>query len=92
VDNPAFTFAGEHPQKFVNNFFGINNFMEKKYTLGNLKLTHFFDRSGSCVNHDTVSVLLGFRISTKNTTMFTDVLTQYLRVLPAQFHLNQALN
>jgi hypothetical protein len=41
----------------------INNFMEKRYTLGNLKLMHFLDRKGSCVDQNTVSVLFGFRIS-----------------------------
>jgi hypothetical protein len=37
--------------------------MEKRYTLGNLKLMHFLDRKGSCVDQNTVSVLYGFGIS-----------------------------
>jgi hypothetical protein len=70
----------------------INNFMEKRYTLGNLKLMHFLDRKGSCVDQNTVSVLYGFRISNENTTMCADVTKQYLGALPVRFHPNRALN
>jgi hypothetical protein len=62
VDNPAFTYGGENPQKFDDSFFGLNNFTENRYKLGNLKLAQFLDQNNSCIDQATVANLLGFQI------------------------------
>jgi hypothetical protein len=63
VDNPAFTYGGEHPQKFDEHFFGMDNFTTHRYSLVNLKLAQFLDPNNTCVNHETVVQLLGFHIT-----------------------------
>ncbi len=67
MDNPAFTYGGENPQKFDERFFGINNFTTHRYTcsLGNLKLAQFLDPNNTCVDQETVEQLLGFHITNK---------------------------
>jgi hypothetical protein len=59
VDNQLFTYGGEIPQKFDEQFFGIDNFTLNKYRLGNLKLSHFLDQNNNCLDQATVEQLLG---------------------------------
>jgi exonuclease III len=63
VDNPAFTYGGELPQKFDERLFGVDNFSAHRYRLGNLKLAQFLDPNNRCVNHETVVQLIGFHIT-----------------------------
>jgi hypothetical protein len=62
VDNPAFRYGGENPQKFDENFFGRNNFEAHRYNLGNLKFVQFLDQNNNCIDQVAVSNLLGFQI------------------------------
>jgi hypothetical protein len=54
--------GGGDPQRFVTRFFGEENFQNNKYKLGNLKLSHFLDGNGRCIDNNTVTVLLGFQL------------------------------
>ncbi len=65
MDNPAFTYGGENPQKFDENFFGQNNFEANRYKLGNLKFTQFLDHNNNCIDQASVSNLLGFQIQSE---------------------------
>jgi hypothetical protein len=62
VDNPAFMYGGENPQKFDEIFFGRNNFEVNRHKLGNLKFVQFLDQNNNCIDQAAVSNLLGFQI------------------------------
>jgi hypothetical protein len=54
--------GGGDPQRFDSRFFGEENFRNNKYKLGNLKLSHFLDGNGRCIDINTVTALLGFQL------------------------------
>jgi hypothetical protein len=65
VDNQSFTYGGEDPQTFDERFFGINNFNENRFKLGNLKLSQLLDQNFNCLDQASIEQKFGFQITIK---------------------------